>query len=210
MDPSVTAALIAAPIAVLTAAAAFAAGRLQARGAHRGPIDAVRRQHQRDAYAALLTALQAYEFSASPTRCQVEAGAVLSAAGTAPTRQQLRPRVLEMIKDVPVAPVFSAFSVVELEGPDQVAQAARLAVLRTQVMQGVAQTEQLLSASQGPTPSPDRRQFRAAVLAILGTAGELPDLATAADPVAVVHGQLRTDINAFTLEARSELNRRPE
>ncbi|MGW2100393.1 hypothetical protein ACWCPX_22355 [Streptomyces olivaceoviridis] len=60
MDPAVTAALITTPTAVLAAAAAYAAGRAQARSAHRGPVDAVRRQHQRDAYAELARATLSY------------------------------------------------------------------------------------------------------------------------------------------------------
>lgn len=61
MDSAVIAALITTPTAVLAAAAAYAAGRAQARAAHRGPVDAVRRQHQREAYAALVAQAAAYE-----------------------------------------------------------------------------------------------------------------------------------------------------
>ncbi|MGW1245226.1 hypothetical protein, partial [Streptomyces bobili] len=60
MDSAIIAALISAPVAVVAAAAAYAAGRAQARGAHRGPVDAVRRQHQRDVYAAALAAAHTY------------------------------------------------------------------------------------------------------------------------------------------------------
>jgi hypothetical protein len=60
MDATVTAALITAAAAALGAAPAYAAGRAQARGAHRGPVDAVRRQHQRDAYAELIRAAWHY------------------------------------------------------------------------------------------------------------------------------------------------------
>ncbi|MDF3142137.1 MULTISPECIES: hypothetical protein [unclassified Streptomyces] len=61
MDPAVIAALITTPTAVLAAAVAYAAGRAQARAAHRGPVDAVRRQHQREAYAALVAEVAKYE-----------------------------------------------------------------------------------------------------------------------------------------------------
>ncbi|WP_413100929.1 hypothetical protein [Streptomyces sp. Inha503] len=61
MDSAVIAALITTPTAVLAAAAAYAAGRAQARAAHRGPVDAIRRQHQREAYAALVTEVAKYE-----------------------------------------------------------------------------------------------------------------------------------------------------
>ncbi|MFI0220574.1 hypothetical protein [Streptomyces lydicus] len=60
MDPAVAAALVATPSALLAAWAAYAAGRAQARSAQRGPIDAVRRQHQRDAYAELIRAAWSY------------------------------------------------------------------------------------------------------------------------------------------------------
>ncbi|MFH8574173.1 hypothetical protein [Streptomyces sp. NPDC017993] len=61
MDSAVIAALITTPTAVLAVAAAYAAGRAQARAAHRGPVDAVRRQHQREAYAALVAQAAKYE-----------------------------------------------------------------------------------------------------------------------------------------------------
>lgn len=61
MDSAVVAALITTPTAVLAAAAAYAAGRAQARAAHRGPVDAIRRQHQREAYAALVGEVAKYE-----------------------------------------------------------------------------------------------------------------------------------------------------
>lgn len=60
MDPAVAAALVATPSALLAALAAYTAGRAQARSAQRAPIDAVRRQHQRDAYAELIRAAWAY------------------------------------------------------------------------------------------------------------------------------------------------------
>ncbi|MEV5295377.1 hypothetical protein AB0K64_29635 [Streptomyces sp. NPDC053741] len=60
MDSAIAAALVATPTAALAATAAYAAGRAQARAAQRGPVDAVRRQHQRDAYAAFLRAAWSY------------------------------------------------------------------------------------------------------------------------------------------------------
>lgn len=55
------AALIGAPAVVVTAIAAWSAGRASGRGAHRGPVDAVRRAAQRDAYSALLAAARRLE-----------------------------------------------------------------------------------------------------------------------------------------------------
>jgi hypothetical protein len=72
MDPAVTAAIITTPTAVIAAAAAYAAGRAQARGAHRGPVDAVRRQHQRDAYAEFLRAALSYQNSTQQVMHLVE------------------------------------------------------------------------------------------------------------------------------------------
>lgn len=60
MDPAVIAAIVSSPTALVAAGAAYAAGRIQARGAHRGPVDAIRRQHQREAYAALIAEGQKY------------------------------------------------------------------------------------------------------------------------------------------------------
>ncbi|MEV8228912.1 hypothetical protein AB0P41_23100 [Streptomyces sp. NPDC079167] len=61
MDSAGIAALITTLTAVLAAATAYAAGRAPARAARRGPVDAVRRQHQREAYAALATQAAEHE-----------------------------------------------------------------------------------------------------------------------------------------------------
>ncbi|WP_405483248.1 hypothetical protein [Streptomyces anulatus] len=53
MESEVIAALIATPTVLVAATAAWAAGRSQARGAYHGPVDAVRRTTQREAYADL-------------------------------------------------------------------------------------------------------------------------------------------------------------
>ncbi len=106
-----------------------------------------------------------------------------------------------MIKGVPTAPVLSAFAVVELEGPDQVARTAGFAVKRMDLVHHLADIQLLLAASADPTtPHLDRQQFRATILAVVGVVMEVEDLATAEDPVATAHDQLRTDIRAFTLE----------
>lgn len=56
MESEVIAALIGTPAVLVTAFAAWAAGRASGQGAHRGPIDAIRRSAQRDAYASFLKA----------------------------------------------------------------------------------------------------------------------------------------------------------
>ncbi|WP_406332418.1 hypothetical protein [[Kitasatospora] papulosa] len=53
MESEVIAALIATPTVLVAATAAWAAGRAQGRGAYHGPVDAVRRATQREAYADL-------------------------------------------------------------------------------------------------------------------------------------------------------------
>ncbi|MEU6160004.1 hypothetical protein [Streptomyces sp. NPDC047130] len=116
MDPAVIAALVAAPATVVAAAAAFAAGRAQARGAHRGPVDAVRRQHQRDAYASLLVALNAYFDETRPLANMLATGR--SHAGNHPS---------DLILEVAVSDIRTARVVVSLEGPDEVAEVAEAA-----------------------------------------------------------------------------------
>ncbi|MFD0072143.1 hypothetical protein ACFVIY_06850 [Streptomyces sp. NPDC127166] len=126
MDSSVLAALISVPVALLASAAAYAAGRAQASGAYRGPVAAVRRQHQREAYAALLTAANTYteltEWGACLTEARFHLGvdAVFGDRAEEVTRRAARVRA-----DVPVEPVRAAASVVLLEGPDHIAELAK-------------------------------------------------------------------------------------
>jgi hypothetical protein len=53
MEPEVIAALISTPALLVTAADAWMAGGAQSRGAYHGPVDAVRRAAQCEAYAVL-------------------------------------------------------------------------------------------------------------------------------------------------------------
>ena len=118
MDPAVTAALIAAPVAVIAASAAFAAGIVQGRGAQRGPVDAVRQEHQRDAYASFLAALHAYERGIDPSRCTKRAEAELRRTATSWTSTDLHARTLELAAEIPIEEILSAQAMVELQGPD--------------------------------------------------------------------------------------------
>ncbi|MFE1892672.1 hypothetical protein [Streptomyces microflavus] len=129
MDPAVTAALIAAPVAITAAGAAFAAGLVQGRAAQRGPVDAVRRQHQRDAYATFLAALHTYEREAEFGVCERLAQAEFQAAGVQPTPTDLNSRTLELVAKVPIKEVLARAAVVELEGPEPVADAGVEAML---------------------------------------------------------------------------------
>ncbi|MFG2895052.1 hypothetical protein [Streptomyces sp. NPDC048248] len=111
MDSAVIAALITTPTAVLAAAAAYAAGRAQARAAHRGPVDAVRRQHQREAYAALVA--ETAKFESHMFRVYL---------GTIDPRQRHRSGTLAGEDNE--ALVFAA-AAVRLEGPTHLADLAR-------------------------------------------------------------------------------------
>ncbi|MFF3710332.1 hypothetical protein [Streptomyces phaeochromogenes] len=122
MDPAVIAALITTPTAIIAATAAYAAGRAQARGSHRGPIDAVRRQHERDAYAAFVMASRAFAAATTP-RAEV----VVQSAGEdawAMTRDRLEERAEELRRRADTIQVKNTNIVVELEGPEHVSDLA--------------------------------------------------------------------------------------
>ncbi|GAA2426769.1 hypothetical protein [Streptomyces coeruleofuscus] len=125
MDSTVVAALIAAPTAIIAATAAYAAGRAQARGAHQGPVDAVRREHQRDAYAAFAKAARAFQASTHP-----QDGVVIRAAGQDPSQLIGRAgaRAAELRSKADNRPLKDAYIVVELEGPKHVAELAESVV----------------------------------------------------------------------------------
>ncbi|MFD9033317.1 hypothetical protein ACFVZW_19510 [Streptomyces sp. NPDC059567] len=183
MDPAVTAALIAAPVAVVAAGAAFAAGRMQARGAHHGPVDAVRRQHQREAYAALLVALQAFAASTSLKNCEDQARREFEAAGVSPTAEQLRVRKLNLVAEGAIDPVRSAAAVVELEGPADVAAAASNATEQASMVRSIAETAGYFGAQESQE---------------------------IVHNVFDAQRELDADVRRFTLAARMELNRRPK
>ncbi|MFC8996286.1 hypothetical protein ACFT7U_11350 [Streptomyces rochei] len=130
MDPAIAAALIASPTAVVAAAAAFAAGQAQARGAHRGPVDAVRRQHQRDAYAAHLGALHTYAAATSWEACYsraLENTIMASGVPLSPTAADMVPEgARTLVANVPIAELMRTGAAVELEGPEDIAAAARI------------------------------------------------------------------------------------
>ncbi|MEV4937606.1 hypothetical protein [Streptomyces zaomyceticus] len=122
MDPAVTAALIAAPVAIIAAAAAYAAGRAQARGARLGPVDAVRRQHQRDAYANFAIAARAFADSTSPS-----ASHVIRAAGQDPsalTRDQRITLAATLRRTTQMSDLTSTYMILALEGPPKIADLA--------------------------------------------------------------------------------------
>ncbi|GHF34914.1 hypothetical protein GCM10018772_70570 [Streptomyces fumanus] len=181
VDPAVTSALIAAPVAVLAAGAAYAAGRLQARGAHHGPIDAVRRQHQRDAYAALLQALREFASATDVDRCNRQAYEEFQAAGVlVPDLALQAVRVCQLLEAAPIEPVRAAFAVVELEGPESVTESVRAAH---------DHAEGLVATAAWGARGAARRE----------TVNELYD----------DREKLDEAIRTFTAAAQEELNRRP-
>ncbi|MCG8971811.1 hypothetical protein [Streptomyces sp. CL12-4] len=110
MDSEVIAALIATPAVLVTAATAWMAGRVQSRGAYHGPVDAVRRTAQREAYADLYRTAR-YFLDAFET-----------AENAVATRQPFESAVDEM--HTALDALEHAASMVELEGPDPLADIA--------------------------------------------------------------------------------------
>jgi hypothetical protein len=154
MDPTVTAAVIAVPTAVLAATAAYAGARAQARSAHRGPVDAVRRQHQRDAYAAFLAALQAYEAATLWDKCYERAMREATTSGISFDSSDLPAFALERTRDLLEAAsldeVMRTGAVVDLEGPEPIAAAAKITVGLARRIRGEARL---------PIPEPEHRDF---------------------------------------------------
>lgn len=109
MEAEVIAALVGTPAILVTAAAAFAAGRAQARGA----VDAVRRKDQRDTYARLPHHVRKFLLAMPPV------------IGTPSSRQA--EVVLQRLNEAIIELEDGALQV-ELEGPHDVADAAYVVV----------------------------------------------------------------------------------
>ncbi|MFC9342880.1 hypothetical protein ACFT0G_06145 [Streptomyces sp. NPDC057020] len=181
MDAAVIAALVASPTALIAAGAAYAAGRRQAIGALRGPVDAVRRQHQRDAYARLLEAANNLVDNTEWTAClwQARGEALASGDPSTPGALESRARVIRSQAAVShMEALKKAAAVVTLEGPEHVAvQAARIRAAAT----GVAYSARL--ATLPP---------RAGAQINDGTPGEVE--------------AIRSHIRSFIVMARDHLN----
>lgn len=177
MDPAVTAALVAGPFTVIAAVGAYAAGRAQARGAQRGPVDAVRRQHQRDAYAAYVAALHAYEAATKWDSCYERAMTDALAAGVQPgpgLADHVEERARLLIAAVSVDELMRTGATVELEGPEDIAAFAMITL-------GAAR--QIWMAARRPISSPaDYAHLLAA------------------------HGRLSVGLSGFVKAARAHLN----
>ncbi|MFB7188656.1 hypothetical protein ACFCZT_25820 [Streptomyces sp. NPDC056230] len=125
MDPAITAALISTPVALFAAAAAYGAGRVQGRATYQGPVDAVRRQHQRDAYAALLGTANSYVRQTNWGECSRQACDRLGICYPPRERREEADRQACRVRaEVPIEPLRLAAAVVELEGPEQIAAIA--------------------------------------------------------------------------------------
>ncbi|MFD8211495.1 hypothetical protein ACFV2S_34525 [Streptomyces sp. NPDC059695] len=127
MDPQVIAVVIASPTALVAAFAAYMAGRHQGHGAHRGPIDAVRRQHQRDAYAAFLQAAETYAYGTWRTVTLAQARAELTSSGAAHDRAGIDARAVVLRAEAAErdAALRATLPVVQLEGPERIADLAQ-------------------------------------------------------------------------------------
>ncbi|MFG2334286.1 hypothetical protein ACGFMM_32445 [Streptomyces sp. NPDC048604] len=127
MDPQVIAAVVASPTALIAACAAYMAGRHQARGAHRGPVDAVRRQHQRDAYAAFLQAAETYSYGTRRTVTIAQARAEMTDTGGTFEREGVEARAVVLRAEAAERDdaLRGTLPVVQLEGPQHVADLAQ-------------------------------------------------------------------------------------
>ncbi|MEU1259338.1 hypothetical protein ABZ445_39260 [Streptomyces chartreusis] len=139
MDSAIAAALVTTPTALLAASAAYAAGLHQARGARRGPVDAVRRQHQRDAYAAFLGAATTYAYETRLTRNQERALAELS-TGNEDQVDRVERRSWELRAEAAesIDPVQRTLPVVLLEGPEHIAERAQEASIAAHMLRSGA------------------------------------------------------------------------
>ncbi|MFE6787874.1 hypothetical protein ACFVFF_37050 [Streptomyces sp. NPDC057680] len=182
MDPTVIAAIITSPTAVIAAAAAYAAGRRQASGAHRGPVDAVRRQHQRDAYATLLVAANDYLRGTGLAHCRMQASQEVPNVSRPDYRDTVRRRAHEIRRERATTgfqELSVPLAVVSLEGPEHVAERAKDV---ESAAQEVARTTYLASLSRS-----------------IGGNGR--------DESGPAQTVLLEAIAAFTLAARDHLNR---
>ncbi|MET9185222.1 hypothetical protein [Streptomyces tendae] len=99
---------------------------MQGRAAYRGPVDAVRRQHQRDAYAAFLTEANTYFNRTSWGNCTQQAGEQLGIpAGDESRREEINRHTLRIQAEAPTEQLKLAAAVIQLEGPEDLAAIAR-------------------------------------------------------------------------------------
>ncbi|MFD8421037.1 hypothetical protein [Streptomyces sp. NPDC059466] len=120
MESEVITALLGTPAVLITAAAAWFAGRAQSRSAYQGPVDAVRRASQREAYVDLYRASRRFDEA-----CKAADWAHLGLPGD-PGQKQLTQEVLNLLDQMHEAQdaLQHAMYMVCLEGPDNLAEIA--------------------------------------------------------------------------------------
>lgn len=120
MESEVIAALIGTPAVLVTAAAAWMAGRAQSRGTYHGAVDAVRRTGQREAYANL------YRFAHQFIHAWEATEEALRRMG--PLREEmeipLEVRALSRRVNEAQTSLEHAADMVRLEGPESLAEIA--------------------------------------------------------------------------------------
>lgn len=175
MEAEVVAALVATPAVLVTAGAAFFAGRAQARAALRGPVDSIRRSAQRDAYADLLNAARAYtraiRWDAAVRELTLE-GKLRDVTETA--RQG---RILHFFLTVSPEPVRHAVAVVSLEGPEHLLP---LAETIEQRIDNFRKSARQLRSSSGHTYTERRERRRLLEEASGEITAAIPPFVTAA------------------------------
>ncbi|MGY4936093.1 hypothetical protein ACWD7T_34385 [Streptomyces sp. 900116325] len=132
MESEVIAALIGTPAVLVTAAAAWLAGRAQSRGAYHGPVDAVRRTAQREAYANLFRS--AHQF----IRAWEAAEEALTRIGPLREGAEVPPDVRELSRQMLEAQnsLEHAADMVRLEGPESLAEIAERIWRSTAILGG--------------------------------------------------------------------------
>ncbi|MGW7595005.1 hypothetical protein [Streptomyces asiaticus] len=109
MESEVLAALVGMPAVLVTAAAAWAAGRVQSHGSYHGSVDAVRRAAQREAYAELYRTAHRFIVAFELAEARESHGGDRSAV-----------EQMHALED----DLEHAVSMVSLEGPDSLADIA--------------------------------------------------------------------------------------
>jgi hypothetical protein len=170
MGPAVLAAIIPTPVALIAAAAAYATGRVQGRAAYLGPVDAVRRQHQRDAYASLLAAANNYASQTEIGLCLDSARAELgiqAVFGEKSLREEINRRAARIRASVPVEPVRAAAAVVSPESPKHIADPAEAVAFHVDQNRrqpvGTSLLELITRGEPLPSTSPARAQLLGAI-----------------------------------------------
>ncbi|MEU9488805.1 hypothetical protein AB0D83_35080 [Streptomyces decoyicus] len=123
MESEVITAIVSTPAVLITAAAAWLAGRAQSQGAYQGPVDAVRRAAQREAYADLYRTARRfiYAWEVAETAHQQALRRDLSAEDLLPSDIRA---LMDQMWEARSA-LQHAADMVLLEGPEDLAEIAK-------------------------------------------------------------------------------------